>query len=258
MYNPEFEIEIDLDGLGFFPFDDESKGILNDRQIRETFAFDPRLTKADNPDHGIIHPFNELVKTGISYGLSSFGYDIRLSPNDFYVFHLPSCWELFKKALSMGSKWASLRHPISTWKLYKSLCWEAYQSIDPKNFDVSKLRKVELETDGKGKYFTLPANSYGLGVALEFIKLPSDVSVICVGKSTLARAALMANITPIEAGWQGHLTVELANLAPHPLKVYAGEGIAQIVFFRGDRCENPYKGRKYDNQPEKVVFPRVV
>lgn len=160
----------------------------------------------------------------ISYGLSSYGYDIRLSPNEFRVFrHIPGT------------------------------------IVDPKNFNPANLEPVDLHTDEQGSYFILPAHSYGLGVALERLAVPDNVSVICIGKSTYARIGLIANLTPAEAGWRGHLTLEFSNSSSADCRVYANEGIVQLLFFEGDPCNVSYADRqgKYQDQLEVVTLARI-
>lgn len=178
---------------------------------------------------GMIKPFsNSLVKVDekglklISYGLSSFGYDIRLSPNDFYVF--------VKGDL-----------------------------IDPKNFDSNCLKKAELQSDETGEYFIIPGNSYALGVSLEYLEIPDNVLGICTGKSTYARIAQTAAITPLEPGWKGYITLEFANHSPVASKIYANEGVIQVCFHEGVHPMETYSDRagKYQDQIEKVVFAKV-
>lgn len=160
----------------------------------------------------------------ISYGLSSFGYDIRLSPLEFRVFrHIPGT------------------------------------VVDPKFFNPDNLEPVKLHSDERGSYFILPAHSYGLGVALEKLVVPDNITVMCIGKSTYARVGLIANLTPAEAGWRGHLTLEFSNSSSADCRIYANEGVVQLLFLEGDRCDVSYETRqgKYQDQPEKVVFSKV-
>jgi dCTP deaminase len=160
----------------------------------------------------------------ISYGLSSYGYDLRLSPNEFRVFrHIPGT------------------------------------IVDPKNFNPSNLDPGQLHTDAQGSYFILPAHSYGLGVALERLEIPSTVTVLCIGKSTYARIGLIANLTPAEAGWRGHLTLEFSNSSSADCRIYANEGIVQLLFFEGDRCNVSYADRqgKYQDQTENVTLAKL-
>lgn len=160
----------------------------------------------------------------ISYGLSSYGYDIRLSPAEFRIFrHIPGT------------------------------------VVDPKNFNPENLEPTALRTDENGSYFILPAHSYGLGVALERIQVPDNISVICIGKSTYARCGIIANLTPAEAGWRGHLTLEFSNSSSADCRIYATEGVVQLIFFEGDRCQISYETRrgKYQDQPEQVTLARV-
>ena len=160
----------------------------------------------------------------ISYGLSSFGYDLRLSPNEFRIFrHIPGT------------------------------------VVDPKNFSPDNLEPTKLHTDAVGSYFILPAHSYGLGVALERIELPDYITVICMGKSTYARCGIIANITPAEAAWRGHLTLEFSNSSSADCRIYANEGVVQLLFLEGEPCAISYETRsgKYQDQCEMVTLARV-
>ena len=164
------------------------------------------------------------IRKVISYGPSSYGYDIRLSPKDFRIFrHIPGT------------------------------------VIDPKNFNPKNLESVELKSDRNGEFFIIPAHSYGLGVSLERFNLPNDVTTIAIGKSTYARCALIANVTPFEAGWQGHPTLEFSNGSGADVRIYANEGCLQILFLRGEPCRTSYSDRagKYQSQGHEVVLARV-
>lgn len=192
--------------------------LKNDKWIEEQAAL------------GMISPFEEKqvreyegIKR-ISYGCSSYGYDIRLSPADFQVFrHIPGT------------------------------------VVDPKNFNPDNLEKVKLQHDDNGSYFILPAHSYGLGVALEQLQIPDNITVICIGKSTYARAGIIANLTPVEAAWRGHLTIEISNSSSADCRIYVNEGIAQLLFFEGKPCDTSYETRKgkYQDQEQQVTLPRV-
>jgi dCTP deaminase len=161
----------------------------------------------------------------ISYGQSSYGYDIRLSSNDFQIFrHIPGT------------------------------------VVDPKNFSPANLEPAELNSDEQGDYFILPAHSYGLGVAVERLKVPGNVTVICIGKSTYARCGIIANLTPAEAGWRGHLTLEFSNSSSADTRIYANEGVVQLLFFEGEPCEVCYetrKGKYQDQALETVTLAKV-
>jgi len=191
--------------------------ILNDKRI----AY---LAKSQQ----LITPFEYLLvscRDGnkvISYGLSSSGYDIRLSPKEFYIFA------------------------------------DKERANDPKAFTKDNVIPVELKKDVNGEYFIMPPHSYGLGVSVELFDMPSNVTGICTGKSTYARAGIIANLTPLEPGWRGHLTLEFANSSNAPCRLYANEGIAQIVFFETDDCQTSYSSRngKYQDQPHQVVFAK--
>jgi len=171
-------------------------------------------------EHGMIEPFVERqVREGvISYGLSSYGYDIRVA-DEFKIF------------------------TSSTGEL---------TLVDPKNFDAKSF------VDYRGKECIIPPNSFALARAVEHLQIPRNVLVVCIGKSTLARCGLIVNITPVEPGWRGYLTIEISNTTPLPAKIYANEGIAQLLFLEGDeKCENPYGSRKYQDQTAAITLPIV-
>ena len=192
--------------------------ILNDVEIKE-------LAK-----RGFIVPFCETLvrrienRAVLSYGLSSYGYDLRLSSKEFKVFrHVPG------------------------------------RIVDPKDFYEGNLESARLHCDESGEYFILPGNSYGLGVAVERLDLPANISGLCLGKSTYARCGIIANLTPAEAGWRGHLTLEFSNASAADCRLYVNEGIVQMLFFRGEPCEISYGTRlgKYQNQSENIISAKV-
>jgi len=192
--------------------------ILCDREIRELAE-----------QEGMISPFQDRLVSEVdgrrilSYGLSSYGYDIRLSP---------------KQCLIFGRIQAG--------------------DCDPKDFNPDILHNAELLEDEKGQYFILPPYGYCLGVAQERIKLPRDVTVVAVGKSTYARSGILVNITPAEAGWEGYLTLEISNCTGLFNRIYADEGITQLLFYRGEPCEVSYQDRKgkYQDQKKEIVFSK--
>lgn len=160
----------------------------------------------------------------LSYGCSSYGYDIRLSPKDFKIFkHIPGT------------------------------------VINPKRFNPQNLEHAELQSDEDGDFFILPGHSYGLGVAVERLCVPKNITVICLGKSTYARLGIIANTTPAESMWEGHLTLEFSNASCADCRLYVNEGICQLLFFEGEECETSYKDRngKYQGQPEAVTLAKV-
>ena len=167
----------------------------------------------------IIEPFEESqVKKGvISFGLSSYGYDIRLS-DEFKIFT----------------------------NVFNSI-------VDPKNFDPKSF------VDFKGEVCVIPPNSFVLGKSLEYFRIPRDVLGICVGKSTYARCGIIVNITPLEPMWRGYLTIEISNTTPLPVKVYANEGIAQVIFLGAEEeCEVSYKDKKGKYQEQKgIELPKI-
>lgn len=170
-------------------------------------------------EHGMIEPFveNQVRGDAISFGVSSYGYDIRVA-NEFKVF-------------------TNVNNTI----------------VDPKHFDNSSF------VDFQGETCTIPPNSFALARTVERFKIPRSVLAICVGKSTYARCGLIVNVTPLEPEWEGYLTLEISNTTPLPARVYAGEGIAQLLFFESDEaCETSYADRKgkYQNQVD-VTLPRL-
>lgn len=160
----------------------------------------------------------------ISYGLSSYGYDLRLAKDEFKIFrHIPGT------------------------------------VVDPRRFNPENL--VDAPSYGyivfNSEYFIIPGHTYALGYTLEKLKIPPDVTVLFIGKSTYARLGIIANLTPGEAGWGGHLTLELSNSSCADSRIYAEQGIVQALFFRSEPCLNPYGDGKYQNQGAGVVMARV-
>ena len=172
---------------------------------------------------GMIRPFvDRQVRQAqgrkvISYGLSSFGYDVRVS-NKFKIFT----------------------------NVYSSI-------VDPKDFDPKGL--IEIEDD----VCIIPPNSFALALSVETFKIPLNVLTVCVGKSTYARCGIIVNVTPFEPGWEGQAVLEISNTTNLPAKVYANEGLAQVLFFESDiPCETSYadKNGKYQNQ-KGITLPKV-
>ena len=170
-------------------------------------------------DHKMIDPFvDKLIKKNVlSYGLSSYGYDARVSKQ-------------FKIFTNVNSA-----------------------TVDPKKFSESSF--VDREVD----YCIIPPNSFALAKTVEYFKIPKETLVICVGKSTYARSGILVNITPAESKWRGHLTLEISNCTGLFNRIYADEGICQLLFYRGKPCETSYEDRKgkYQSQPHEVVFSKV-
>lgn len=157
----------------------------------------------------------------ISFGVSGFGYDLRLSPKDFRVFrHIPG------------------------------------QVLNPKAFNPEFLYNAELNHNEYGDYFILPHHTYGLGVSLEYLAIPENIEVVFIGKSTYARAGIIVNMTPGEAGWKGHLTIEISNSSDADAMIFANEGICQALFFEGNSTSRIYGSGKYQNQLEEVTIAR--
>jgi len=170
-------------------------------------------------EHDMINPFSEKqVRTGVvSYGLSSYGYDLRVA-DEFKVF-------------------TNVNSAI----------------IDPKNFDERSFVPVNSDC------CLVPPNSFALARSVEYFKIPRAVLTICVGKSTYARCGIIVNVTPFEPEWEGFVTLEISNTTPLPAKIYANEGLCQILFFQSDEpCETSYKDRKGKYQAQSgIVLPKV-
>lgn len=184
-------------------------GLKSDTWIREKSLKDK-----------MIEPFceDQVGKGVVSYGLSSYGYDIRVS-NEFKIF-------------------TNLNSTV----------------VDPKNF------KSENVIDFEGDECIIPPNSFALARTVEYFKMPSNVLAICLGKSTYARCGIIVNVTPFEPDFQGHITIEISNTTPLPAKIYANEGIAQVLFLEGDEaCETTYKDKNGKYQSQKgITLPRIL
>ncbi|MCP4356866.1 MAG: dCTP deaminase [Chloroflexi bacterium] len=170
-------------------------------------------------EQDMIEPFvNEQVREGvISYGLSSYGYDIRVS-DEFKIF-------------------TNVHSAI----------------VDPKHFNPNSF------IDFKGDVCVIPPNSFVLAQTLEYFRIPRNVLTVCLGKSTYARCGLIVNVTPFEPEWEGYVTLEISNTTPLPARIYANEGIAQVLFFESDEiCEISYADRKGKYQKQQsIMLPRI-
>ena len=179
-------------------------GILCDTQIRELIG---------------IEPFEDNVKRPgrVSYGVSSYGYDIRVADE----------WKLFTD-------------------IYTTV-------VDPKLFNPKSF--VDIKAD----HIVIPPNSFALARTVEYFRIPRNVITVCLGKSTYARCGIIVNVTPFEPEWEGTATLEISNTTPLPAKIYANEGIAQVLFFESDEmCQTSYadKKGKYQKQQE-VTLPKL-
>jgi dCTP deaminase len=189
----------------------------------------------------MIEPFEPAqVRDGvISYGLSSFGYDCRTS-DQFKVIR-PFEMELGE----------ILRDPSFRYNSDDQLVRDQ-TILDPKRIDPRFYQPAALQSDSNTghQFIVLAPYGYCLSHSIEYFRIPSDVTVICVGKSTYARSGLVVNVTPLEAGWEGQVTLEFANCTPVPIRVYANEGICQFKFFRGLEPTTTYAKRngKYQGQ----------
>jgi dCTP deaminase len=180
------------------------------------------------PDHWIrkmsleqkmIEPFvDKQVRQGvISYGVSSYGYDIRVA-DEFMIF-------------------TNVHSAI----------------VDPKNFDPKSMFEF------RGEVCVIPPNSFALAKTVEYFRIPRKVLTVCLGKSTYARCGLIVNVTPFEPEWEGYVTLEISNTTPLPAKIYANEGVAQVLFFEADEeCEISYADKKGKYQKQQtIVLPKL-
>ena len=182
--------------------------IMSDRWIRKMCI-----------EHQMIEPFEDKqVRKGvISYGISSYGYDLRIA-DEFKIF-------------------TNVNSTI----------------VDPKDLNPATM------VDFQGPVAIVPPNSFALGRSVEYFRVPRDVLCACVGKSTYARCGIITNVTPFEPEWEGYVTLEISNTTPLPAKIYANEGIAQVLFFKGEEpCETSYKDKagKYQHQMG-ITLPRL-
>ena len=183
-------------------------GLTNDAWIR-------RMAQ----EHRMIEPFvkDQVREDVISYGLSSYGYDVRVT-DEFKIF-------------------TNVHSAI----------------VDPKHFNPKSF------VDYKGDVCLIPPNSFVLARTIEYFRIPRGVLTMCIGKSTYARCGLIVNVTPFEPEWEGYVTLEISNTTPLPARIYAHEGIAQVLFFEADEpCEISYADRKGKYQAQTdIVLPRI-
>ncbi len=193
---------------GYLPA--ETMSIKSDRWIR-------RMAR----EHGMIEPFvdGQVREGAISYGVSSYGYDMRVAPE----------FRIFTNVLSI--------------------------IVDPKHFDARSF--VEFD----GDVCIVPPNSFALARSVEYFRIPRNVLTICLGKSTYARCGIITNVTPFEPEWEGHVTLEISNTTPLPAKIYANEGICQVLFFEADDddvCQISYADKKGKYQKQTgVTLPKL-
>ena len=172
-------------------------------------------------DHGMIEPFvdGQVREGAVSYGVSSYGYDMRVAPE----------FRIFTNVLSV--------------------------IVDPKHFDARSF--VEFD----GDVCIVPPNSFALARSVEYFRIPRNVLTICLGKSTYARCGIITNVTPFEPEWEGFVTLEISNTTPLPAKIYANEGICQVLFFEADDddvCQTSYADKKGKYQKQTgVTLPKL-
>ena len=187
--------------------------VLCDTQIRELVAIEPFAENEKRPGQ-------------VSYGVSSYGYDVRVGP-------------VFKVFTDVSPKGGQA-------------------VVDPKAFGEDMFVSIDTRETGRD-HVIVPPNSFALAETVEEIEVPRDTLCICVGKSTYARCGIIVNVTPLEPQWRGRVTLEISNTTPLPAKIYAEEGIAQMIFLKADRvCATSYadKGGKYQGQAG-LTLPRV-
>jgi dCTP deaminase len=169
-------------------------------------------------EYDMIRPFSSRqIRTGISYGLSSYGYDFRVA-NEFQIFT-----------------------GLNT------------REVDPKKPNSKSFTTL------KSKSILIPPHSFALARTVEYFKIPRKILTLCVGKSTYARCGIIVNVTPFEPEWEGFATLELSNTSPLPVRVYANEGIAQLIFLESDEiCEVSYADKKGKYQAQKKITPAKI
>lgn len=171
-------------------------------------------------EHKMIEPFveNQVFDNAVSYGVSSYGYDVR-------------CADEFKIFTNINTS-----------------------IVDPKDFDSSSF------VDVKSDVCIIPPNSFALARTVEYFRIPRNVLTVCLGKSTYARCGIIVNVTPLEPEWEGYVTLEFSNTTPLPAKIYANEGVAQMLFFESDEeCETSYRDKKGKYQGQVgVTLPKVL
>jgi dCTP deaminase len=211
MCNPNMRVE---DCEEFTPYTDEQKAQF--KPMIEPFESGQVRTMTDRFPSSTGE--DDVPRKIVSYGTSSYGYDLR-------------CGNKFKIFTNINST-----------------------VIDPKNFDEKSF------VDFEGDVCIIPPNSFALASSVEYFRIPRDVLTVCLGKSTYARCGIIVNVTPFEPEWEGYVTLEFSNTTPLPAKIYANEGVAQVLFFQGDEvCETSYKDRagKYMNQSAEPIPPRT-
>jgi dCTP deaminase len=170
-------------------------------------------------EYGMIEPYvdSQFKDNAVSFGVSSYGYDIRIA-DEFKIF-------------------TNINSTV----------------VDPKAFDPRSF------VDYQGDVAIIPPNSFALGRSVEYFRIPRNVLTICVGKSTYARCGIITNVTPFEPEWEGYVTLEISNTTPLPAKIYANEGIAQVLFFQSDEdCLVSYKDKKGKYQKQVgITLPKV-
>jgi dCTP deaminase len=184
---------------------EQSMAVKSDRWIREMAL-----------KHRMIEPFadRQMREGVISYGVSSYGYDMRIA-DEFRVFT----------------------------NVYGAI-------VDPKKFDANAFVQVHADV------CTIPPNSFVLGRSVEYFRIPRNVITVCLGKSTYARCGIIVNVTPFEPEWEGYVTMEISNTTPLPARIYANEGIAQVLFFESDEdCEVSYADKKGKYQAQSGITP---
>ncbi len=188
-------------------------GVLCDTQIRELIRIVPFEANGKHPGR-------------VSYGLSSYGYDVRVG----------TLFKVFTNVSPRGSQ------PV----------------VDPKHFGEDMFVTIDTKVTGSD-HVVIPPNSFALAETVEWFEIPRDVLAICLGKSTYARCGIIVNVTPLEPEWRGRVTMEISNTAPLPARIYANEGIAQMVFLKADRvCAVSYADKKGKYQDQAgLTLPRV-
>jgi dCTP deaminase len=206
--------------VSYRPLNDEEKAAF--KPMIE--PYEPRQVRTrEVKEYGVVKgEYTREIEKIVSYGTSSYGYDV-------------SCSDEFKIFTNVNSA-----------------------IVDPKNFDDNSF--VAVKATKEKPYIIIPPNSFALAVTREYLRIPRNVLTVCLGKSTYARCGIIVNVTPFEPEWEGYVTLEFSNTTPLPAKIYANEGCAQVLFFQSDEdCETSYKDRggKYMHQLSSPIPPKV-
>ncbi len=230
--------------------------ILNDLEIQELATKQNMISPYSSELIKLLDYAQNDISKAISWGQSSFGYDIRLAYSPIKIFrHIPGVITDPKDFNPILLEEVASPDYNEIKRSYRDY-YTVHQS-DIHIYHYNRIERHDEDNDVDEEYFILPAHSYALGVSIEKFNIPKNIIGICLGKSTYARCGILINVTPLESEWQGYLTIEISNISPSPCRIYVNEGIAQLLFLQGNMPKTSYNDRrgKYQNQPQTVVLP---